>query len=65
MSKGSKPRPSSVTADEYASRFDAIDWGRKVPSKTAENKPVHSTTKKDEQDQGVRKVQDSTSAQEA
>lgn len=27
--KGSKPRPFSVPADEYAKRWDAIDWGKK------------------------------------
>jgi len=30
MGKGCRPRPFSVTADEYASRFDAI-FGKRMP----------------------------------
>jgi hypothetical protein len=29
MSKGSKPRPLSISMDEFSNKFDQINWGKK------------------------------------
>lgn len=31
MSKGSEPRPLSISKDEFDKNWDAIDWGEDLP----------------------------------
>ncbi len=30
MGKGSKPRPLSISIDEFSNKFDQINWGKKA-----------------------------------
>jgi hypothetical protein len=44
MSKGSSPRRPSVSPEEFAQKFDAINWNSRVPLSEVEVKPGEGYT---------------------
>tara|TARA_B110000967_G_C18691260_1_gene463123 strand:+ start:118 stop:291 length:174 start_codon:yes stop_codon:yes gene_type:complete len=50
MSKGSKPRPLSISMNEFSNKFDQINWGEKsehtVKSELKKGDTVRSTSER-------------------